>query len=223
MRCRVLKRTAAGACLLMVAFMVCSCGLGSSEEAENPEKTMEALYQLVVCQDISEITKLGIDQAEAQETLDEYRSSMTSAIQEEFKKADFSISQSQASDILDEISGSLKKLDHKVSLKKRDGKEATVEVSSQYIEYRDLFKKASDETVNELKSRHVEELSGAKDLLVENIKDSFQNAEASKDMHSLTFQLKCEKIKSGENKVYIFFPEDAEETGAQLMKLVTNK
>ena len=73
MRCRVLKRTAAGACLLMVAFMVCSCGLGSSEEAENPEKTMEALYQLVVCQDISEITKLGIDQAEAQETLDEYR------------------------------------------------------------------------------------------------------------------------------------------------------
>ena len=136
---------------------------------------------------------------------------------------DFSISQSQASDILDEISGSLKKLDHKVSLKKRDGKEATVEVSSQYIEYRDLFKKASDETVNELKSRHVEELSGAKDLLVENIKDSFQNAEASKDMHSVTFQLKCEKIKSGENKVYIFFPEDAEETGAQLMKLVTNK
>ena len=70
---------------------------------------MEALYQLVVCQDISEITKLGIDQAEAQETLDEYRSSMTSAIQEEFKKADFPSVNHKASDILDEISGSLKK------------------------------------------------------------------------------------------------------------------
>lgn len=221
MRCRLLKKAAVGIFLAVMALAVCSCG--TEKEAKNPEATMEAFYQLIVYQDTDAIVKLGIDQKDAQETLDEYQTSMISAIQDQFKDAGISISKSEASDILGAITDSFQKLNHKVSIKKRDGKEASVTVSSQYIHYLDLFQQASNETINQLKPMHIENLSDAKELLIENIKTSFENAEISKDMHSKTFDLKSKKIKSGKHSVRIFFPEDAEETGSQLMNLVSGK
>lgn len=221
MRCRLLKKAAVGIFLAVMALAVCSCG--TEKEAKNPEATMEAFYQLIVYQDTDAIVKLGIDQKDAQETLDEYQTSMISAIQDQFKDAGISISKSEASDILGAITDSFQKLNHKVSIKKRDGKEASVTVSSQYIHYLDLFQQASNETINQLKPMHIENLSDAKELLIENIKTSFENAEISKDMHSKTFNLKSKKIKSGKHSVRIFFPEDAEETGSQLMNLVSGK
>ena len=221
MRCRLLKKAAVGVFLAVMSLSICSCG--TEKEAKSPEATMEAFYQLIVYQDTGAIVKLGIDQKDAQETLDEYQSSMISAIQNQFKNAGISISKSESSDILDVITDSFQKLDYKVSLKKRDGKEASVTVSSQYIHYLDLFQQAADETINELKPKHIENLSDAKKLLIENIKTSFQNAEISKDMHSKTFDLKNKKIKSGKHSVRLFFPEDAEETGSKLMELVSDK
>lgn len=221
MRCRLLKKAAVGISLTVMALAVCSCG--TEKEAKSPEATMEAFYQLIVHQDTDAIVKLGIDHKDAQETLDEYQTSMISAIQNEFKDAGISISKSEASDISGAITDSFQKLDHKVSIKKRDGKEASVTVSSQYIHYLDLFHQASNETINQLKPKHIENLSDAKELLIENIKTSFENAEISKDMHSKTFDLKSKKIKSGKSSVRIFFPEDAEETGSQLMNLVSGK
>ena len=179
-----------------------SAAAEQKKRAKSPEATMEAFYQLIVYQDTGAIVKLGIDQKEAQETLDEYQSSMISAIQNQFKNAGISISKSESSDILDVITDSFQKLDYKVSLKKRDGKEASVTVSSQYIHYLDLFQQAADETINELKPKHIENLSDAKKLLIENIKTSFQNAEISKDMHSKTFDLKNKRLKA-ENILYV--------------------
>lgn len=99
-----------------MSLSICSCG--TEKEAKSPEATMEAFYQLIVYQDTGAIVKLGIDQKEAQETLDEYQSSMISAIQNQFKNAGISISKSESSDILDVITDSFQKLDYKVSLKK---------------------------------------------------------------------------------------------------------
>ncbi len=221
MRCRLLKKAAVGISLVVMALAMCSCG--AEKETKSPEATMEAFYQLIVYQDTDAMVNLGIDQKDAQETLDEYQTSMISAIQDQFKDAGISISKSEASDILGAITDSFKKLDYKVSIKKRDGKEASVTVSSQYIHYLDLFQQASNETINQLKPNHIENLSDAKELLIENIKTSFQNAEISKDMHSKTFDLKSKKIKTGKHSVRIFFPKDAEETGSQLMKLVSDR
>lgn len=205
--------------LLLISLVGCSQNTATSK----PDDTMEAFYDLLIKQDTSSMTDLGIDSKEAKETLTTYQTSMVSTIQSSFKNAGVSITKSQAKDIFDAISTKLSSLDHKITVEEQDGKEATVKVSSQYIPYLDIFKQAKQTTLDELKPLHIENLSDAKKQLVSNVIDGFKNAKASNDMHEQTFKLKQQKIKSGKNTIKIFFPEDYKEVGSNLTKLTTNQ
>ena len=178
---------------------------------------MEAFYDLIIRQDTSAMTDLGIDSKESKETLKTYQSSMVSTIQKSFKDAGVAITKSQAKDIFKAIS---KKL---ASVVKKNDKESTVKVSSQYINYLDIFKQAKQTTLDELKPLHIEKLSDAKKQLVSNVIDSFNSAPVSNDMHDKTFTLNLQKIKSGNNTIRIFFPEKYEEVGNKLTEIVTNQ
>ena len=94
---------------------------------------------------------------------------------------------------------------------------------SQYINYLDIFKQAKQTTLDELKPLHIEKLSDAKKQLVSNVIDCFNSASVSSDMHSKTFTLKLQKIKSGDNTIHIFFPDNYEEVGSKLTQIVTNQ
>lgn len=209
--------------ILGFILLISLAGCGQNTVTSKPEDTMTAFYDLLIRQDTSSITELGIDKTEAENTLKTYQESMTSTIQKSFKDAGVSITKSQSQDIFDAISTKLASLDYKVTVKKQDGKEATVNVSSQYINYLDIFKQAKQTTLNELKPLHIEKLSDAKKQLVSNVVDAFKNAEISKDMHEQTFQLKQQKIKSGKNTMKLFFPKDYKEIGSNLTKIVTNQ
>ena len=216
---RIFKQFIAG--LLGIMLLLSLAGCGQSASNEKADDTMEAFYDLIIKQETSSIVDLGIDKKEASDTLKIYQSSMVSTIQKSFKNAGVSITKAQANDIFDAISKKLSSLDHKISIKKQDKKTATVEVSSQYINYLDIFKQAKQTTVDELKPLHIEKLSDAKKQLVSNVIDAFNSASISNDMHTKAFKLKKSKIKSGKNTIHIFFPENYEEVGESLIKIVT--
>ena len=96
-------------------------------------------------------------------------------------------------------------------------------MSSQYINYLDIFKQAKQTTLDELKPLHIENLSDAKKQLVSNVIEAFNSIDVSSDMHTQTFKLKLQKIKSGKNTLHIFFPDNYEEDGSKLMKNATNQ
>lgn len=221
MKRRILKKAIAG--ILSAAICLSILTGCSNANIKDPDKTMDAFYQLMIYQKTKAMSNLGIDKEESGETLKEYRSSMISTFQDSFSSAGVSITRQQASDIFDAVSKKFAQLDYKVTIVKEDNKEAEVKVSSQYIDYLKIFKDAKTATVNELKPQHIEKLSDAKKQLVANIIEGFENAEISTDMHSKTFSLKLQKIKSGKNTIKLFFPENAEQTGADFIKLVTNQ
>lgn len=221
MKRRILKKAIAG--ILSAAICLSILTGCSNANIKDPDKTMDAFYQLMIYQKTKAMSNLGIDKEESGETLKEYRSSMISTFQDSFSSAGVSITRQQASDIFDAVSKKFAQLDYKVTIVKEDNKEAEVKVSSQYIDYLKIFKDAKTATVNELKPQHIEKLSDAKKQLFANIIEGFENAEISTDMHSKTFSLKLQKIKSGKNTIKLFFPENAEQTGADFIKLVTNQ
>ena len=180
---------------------------------------MEAFYDLIIKQDTTSMTDLGIDDSEASDTLKTYQTSMISTLQKSFKNAGVTITKKQANEIYKAISSKLSSLDHKITVTGQDKKNATVKVSSQYINYLDIFKQAKQTTLDELKPLHIENLSDAKKQLVSNVIEAFN----SSDMHTQTFKLKLQKIKSCKNTLHIFFPDNYEEVGSKLMKNATNQ
>ena len=184
---------------------------------------MEAFYDLIIKQDTTSMTDLGIDDSEASDTLKTYQTSMISTLQKSFKNAGVTITKKQANEIYKAISSKLSSLDHKITVTDQDKKNATVKVSSQYINYLDIFKQAKQTTLDELKPLHIENLSDAKKQLVSNVIEAFNSTDVSSDMHTQTFKLKLQKIKSGKNTIHIFFPDNYEEVGSKLMKNVTNQ
>lgn len=221
MKRRIYKQVLSG--ILGFILLISLAGCGQSTVNSKPEDTMEAFYDLIIKQDTSAMTDLGIDSSESNETLKTYQSSMISTIQKSFKNAGVAITKKQANDIFDAISDKLSSLKYDVSVTENDDKQATVKVSSQYINYLDIFKQAKQTTLNELKPLHIEKLSDAKKQLVSNVIEAFQSATVSTDMHSKTFTLKQQKIKSGKNTIHIFFPENYEQVGSKLTEIVTNQ
>lgn len=210
------------AAVLGISMIALAAGC-SKNNIKDADKTMDAFYQLIIYQDTKSMTELGIDRSESKESLKTYQSSMISTIQTSFKNAGVSISKTQSQQIFEAISKKLAALDYKVEIVKDDDKEASVKVSSQYINYLDLFREAKNTTLNELKPLHIESLSGAKKQLVANVIETFENAKVSEDMHSKTFLLKQQKIKSGDQTIRIFFPEDYDQIGIQLIQIATNQ
>ena len=197
MKRRIYRQILSG--VLGILLLLSLAGCGQTNAIAKPDKTMEAFYDLIIRQDTSAMTDLGIDSKESKETLKTYQSSMVSTIKK------------------------LASLEYKVSVVKKNDKESTVKVSSQYINYLDIFKQAKQTTLDELKPLHIEKLSDAKKQLVSNVIDSFNSAPVSNDMHDKTFTLNLQKIKSGNNTIRIFFPEKYEEVGNKLTEIVTNQ
>lgn len=217
----ILKRALACVILgLLLLFSLTGCG---GKNIKDPDKTMDAFYQMMIYQDCDAMTDLGIDPKESKATVKEYQSAMISTFQKNFSAAGVSITKDQASDILDAVKDKFRQLDYQITILKEGKKEATVRVSSHYIDYIRIFKEAKSETVRQLKPQHIENLSDAKKQLIANIIAGFQNAEISSDMHSKTFYLKLQKVKTGKDTVKVFFPTDYEKTGSDLMKLVINQ
>lgn len=220
MKRRIYQKILTAVLGLSMIVLTAGCGKNNIKDAD---KTMDAFYQLIIYQDTKSMTELGIDRSESKESLKTYQSSMISTIQTSFKNAGVSISKTQSQQIFEAISKKLAALDYKVEIVKDDDKEASVKVSSQYINYLDLFREAKNTTLNELKPLHIESLSGAKKQLVANVIETFENAKVSEDMHSKTFLLKQQKIKSGDQTIRIFFPEDYDQIGIQLIQIATNQ
>ena len=213
MKRRIFKQFLSG--ILGIILLLSLAGCGQSTSNSKPDDTMEAFYDLIIKQDTTSMTDLGIDNSEASDTLKTYQKS--------FKNAGVTITKKQANEIYKAISSKLSSLDHKITVTGQDKKNATVKVSSQYINYLDIFKQAKQTTLDELKPLHIENLSDAKKQLVSNVIEAFNSIDVSSDMHTQTFKLKLQKIKSGKNTLHIFFPDNYEEVGSKLMKNATNQ
>ena len=199
MKRRIFKQFLSG--ILGIILLLSLAGCGQSTSNSKPDDTMEAFYDLIIKQDTTSMTTL----------------------QKSFKNAGVTITKKQANEIYKAISSKLSSLDHKITVTGQDKKNATVKVSSQYINYLDIFKQAKQTTLDELKPLHIENLSDAKKQLVSNVIEAFNSTDVSSDMHTQTFKLKLQKIKSGKNTLHIFFPDNYEEVGSKLMKNATNQ
>ena len=94
MKRRIFKQILSG--MLGIMLLLSLAGCGQSTANAKPTNTMEAFYDLLIRQDTSAMTDLGIDSKESKETLKTYQSSMVSTIQKSFKNAGVAITKSQA-------------------------------------------------------------------------------------------------------------------------------
>ena len=112
MKRRIFKQFLSG--ILGILLLLSLAGCGQSTSDSKPDDTMEAFYDLIIKQDTTSMTDLGIDDSEASDTLKTYQTSMISTLQKSFKNAGVTITKKQANEIYKAISSKLSSLDHKI-------------------------------------------------------------------------------------------------------------
>lgn len=221
MKRRIFKQFLSG--ILGIILLLSLAGCGQSTSNSKPDDTMEAFYDLIIKQDTTSMTDLGIDDSEASDTLKTYQTSMISTLQKSFKNAGVTITKKQANEIYKAISSKLSSLDHKITVTGQDKKMQQLRCLANTSIIWTFLNKQNRLLLDELKPLHIENLSDAKKQLVSNVIEAFNSTDVSSDMHTQTFKLKLQKIKSGKNTLHIFFPDNYEEVGSKLMKNATNQ
>ena len=89
MKRRIFKQFLSG--ILGILLLLSLAGCGQSTSDSKPDDTMEAFYDLIIKQDTTSMTDLGIDDSEASDTLKTYQTSMISTLQKSFKNAGVTI------------------------------------------------------------------------------------------------------------------------------------
>ena len=79
MKRRIFKQFLSG--ILGIILLLSLAGCGQSTSNSKPDDTMEAFYDLIIKQDTTSMTDLGIDDSEASDTLKTYQTSMISTLQ----------------------------------------------------------------------------------------------------------------------------------------------
>ena len=120
MKRRIFKQFLSG--ILGIILLLSLAGCGQSTSNSKPDDTMEAFYDLIIKQDTTSMTDLGIDNSEASDTLKTYQTSMISTLQKSFKNAGVTITKKQANEIYKAISSKLSSLDHKITVTGQDKK-----------------------------------------------------------------------------------------------------
>lgn len=207
-------------CSVFLIGTTTGCGFSSTVSAD---RTMDAFYQLFIYRNIDALEGIGIDAVDAHKAQLAYEDTTIETLKTTFRESGTSISNNQAKKIYSAIGKAFANLKYEVKITDDGSKNATVTVSSQYINYSKIFKDAKTKTIQELKSTHIEEMEKAKDQLVANVVKGFEDATPSTDIHEKTFELKKKKIKSGDNKLTMFYPKDLEQAGSDLLALVTNQ
>ena len=87
MKRRIFKQILSG--ILGVLLLLSLAGCGQSTSNSKPDDTMEAFYDLIIKQDTTSMTDLGIDKSEASDTLKTYQTSLVSTLQKSFKIVSF--------------------------------------------------------------------------------------------------------------------------------------
>ena len=93
MKRRIFKQFLSG--ILGILLLLSLAGCGQSTSDSKPDDTMEAFYDLIIKQDTTSMTDLGIDDSEASDTLKTYQTSMISTLQKSFKNAGVTITKKQ--------------------------------------------------------------------------------------------------------------------------------
>ena len=73
MKRRIFKQFLSG--ILGIILLLSLAGCGQSTSNSKPDDTMEAFYDLIIKQDTTSMTDLGIDNSEASDTLKTYQTS----------------------------------------------------------------------------------------------------------------------------------------------------
>ena len=103
MKRRIFKQFLSG--ILGILLLLSLAGCGQSTSDSKPDDTMEAFYDLIIKQDTTSMTDLGIDDSEASDTLKTYQTSMISTLQKSFKNAGVTITKKQANEIYKATNG----------------------------------------------------------------------------------------------------------------------
>ena len=74
MKRRIFKQFLSG--ILGILLLLSLAGCGQSTSNSKPDDTMEAFYDLIIKQDTTSMTDLGIDDSEASDTLKTYQTSI---------------------------------------------------------------------------------------------------------------------------------------------------
>lgn len=204
-------------CMIMITSLCSGCG---SKETLEPEMSMKAFYQLLIGHNSQGMTDLGIDAKEAEKTLSTYKEQTKSSLKKSFKSANLAVTDADLEKIYASISDAMSNLEYSINTKNKDDDKASIQLSTQTIDYVSVMKTATDTTVSSLKVEHVETQKAATKLLVTNICKGFKEYKPADTKAKKTFEFTKQTIKSGDEKVSLYFPEDAEAFGNQLINLV---
>lgn len=93
MKRRIFKQFLSG--ILGILLLLSLAGCGQSTSDSKPDDTMEAFYDLIIKQDTTSMTDLGIDDSEASDTLKNISDIHDTTLQKSFKNAGVTITKNK--------------------------------------------------------------------------------------------------------------------------------
>jgi len=213
--------------VLMTAILGSALFLtGCGEKTAAADVTVKAFYNLYITGDSTEIEKIALTKDEVTQVNNKLKTESEAATKKNVTNSGYKISDAQLELIYNAQREALKKLTVTTELVSEDGDNATVKLTTTYIDMKTIDTKAAEDAYTEVKAMQLTSVSEANtkfiesyaNKLAEGLKAAPQSTETKED----TFV--CEKKTydvDGKNKD-IFTPKDMESFGRSVAKMATN-
>ncbi|SHJ07043.1 protein of unknown function [Clostridium cavendishii DSM 21758] len=182
------KLLALGVSMLMLGGVLAGC----SSEKSTPEESAKAQYNFIMKGQKEEFKKLGASDKEVDDILNKQKDEYSKKLKSNFKVAGLTVTDGQVNSILDARQEAINKVTVKTETVKKEKTEATVKVSTTYIEERKLDEKAGQDALKVVQDAKITDEKAAKEKFkeeyVKNLIAAYKSATPSKGEKSKEFK-----------------------------------
>ncbi|PRR84059.1 DUF5105 domain-containing protein [Clostridium vincentii] len=209
--------------ILGSALLLTGCG----GKIATADVTAKAFYNLYILGDSTEIEKIALTNDESNQILDKLKSTSQDATKNLITSGGLQISDEQLDSIYNAEMEALKKLTVTTEIVSAEKDNATIKLTTTYIDLLTIDTKAAEEAANEANAMSLTDQTELNNKIVElyvnNLIEGFKAAQPSIETKEATFE--CQKqvyIVDGKNKD-VWFPVDMETFGGNIAKMATNQ
>lgn len=181
-----------------------------------PEESAQVLCEISVKHDITNASKLGISDDEANAIIDETESEQKKVLKTNFDATQLPITDSQIDSVIEAYNEVFNKIDYTIEVTSQTSKSAQVKISSTYIDLSSIDTEAAGSALDELYTLDVtseeDALAKTAELYIKNLLNGLKDAKASTNTVEKTFTF--EKADG------YWLPSDTEGFAEQLQELM---
>lgn len=207
-------------CVLTTGMLLTGCG----EKITPPDKAAEAYFNYVLSGDTTKLKEYGIPSTELESSTKNDVDEIKTSLANDFKSAEFDVTDAEINQIFDGLLSSLKKLTPKIEATDVKGDTATIKITCNYIDFSDMDTSTSDATIKEIESLNITDenqlLDKAEEIFIRNMINYVNNSKPSNDTKEFTFTFKKKQATENGKAVTVWAPEDENKFSDDIVSLL---